>query len=124
MLNRGLMEAPTLSLVLPIYNEEEIIPELDRRLRGFLAGMETGLGNGVGESWEVIFVNATMGQRTWVAPLLKESSAAAEPRWLRSSLCNFGPASDGKDSRRALDRASGDDGGGDGRRSSGPARKR
>ena len=32
------MEAPTLSLVLPVYNEEEIIPELDRRLRATFEG--------------------------------------------------------------------------------------
>src|ERR1044072_6762667 len=33
------MEAPILSLVLPIFNEEAIIPELDRRLRALLAGV-------------------------------------------------------------------------------------
>ena len=32
------MDAPILSLVLPVYNEEKIIPELDRRLRAFLPG--------------------------------------------------------------------------------------
>ena len=30
------MNQPDLSVVIPIYNEEEIIPELDRRLRTFL----------------------------------------------------------------------------------------
>ena len=30
------MPSPVLSLVLPIYNEEAILPELDRRLRAFL----------------------------------------------------------------------------------------
>jgi len=103
MLNRGLMEAPTLSLVLPIYNEEEIIPELDRRLRGFLAGMETGLGNGVGESWEVIFVND--GSKDRSLPLLKEL-AAAEPRYKILSLSrNFGHQ---MAITAGLDRASGD----------------
>ena len=28
---------PTLSLVLPIYNEEEVIPELHKQLQAFLA---------------------------------------------------------------------------------------
>ena len=44
---------PALSLVLPVYNEEAIIPELDRRLRAFFAQLESG----VDERWEVIFVN-------------------------------------------------------------------
>ena len=43
------MERPTLSLVLPIYNEEEVIPELHKRLQDFLPRL--------GESCEVIFVN-------------------------------------------------------------------
>ncbi|MCG5055937.1 MAG: glycosyltransferase family 2 protein [Myxococcales bacterium] len=43
---------PTLSLVLPIYNEEAVIPELDRRLRAFFDGLPELAG-----SWEVVFVN-------------------------------------------------------------------
>ena len=78
------MEAPILSLVLPIYNEEATIPELDRRLRAFLAGV----GSGVGEAWEVIFVND--GSRDRSLALLKEL-AAAEPRYKVLSLSrNFG----------------------------------
>jgi dolichol-phosphate mannosyltransferase len=78
------MEAPVLSLVLPIYNEEEIIPELDRRLRRFLADV----GSGVGESWEVIFVND--GSKDRSLALLKEL-AAAEARYKVLSLSrNFG----------------------------------
>jgi glycosyltransferase involved in cell wall biosynthesis len=78
------MEAPILSLVLPIYNEEEIIPELDRRLRAFLADV----GSGVGESWEVIFVND--GSKDRSLPLLKDL-AAAEPRYKVLSFSrNFG----------------------------------
>jgi len=78
------MEGPVLSLVLPIFNEEAIIPELDRRLRGFLAGV----GAGVGESWEVIFVND--GSKDRSLALLKEL-AAAEPRYKVLSLSrNFG----------------------------------
>ncbi|MBN2194626.1 MAG: glycosyltransferase family 2 protein [Polyangiaceae bacterium] len=40
---------PALSLVIPIFNEEETIPELARRLEAFLAT--------VGETWEVVFVD-------------------------------------------------------------------
>jgi len=78
------MEGPVLSLVLPIFNEEAIIPELDRRLRAFLAGV----GSGVGESWEIIFVND--GSKDRSLALLKEL-AAAEPRYKIVSLSrNFG----------------------------------
>src|SRR5678815_4727938 len=78
------MEGPVLSLVLPIFNEEAIIPELDRRLRAFL----TDVGSGVGEAWEVIFVND--GSKDRSLALLKEL-AAAEPRYKVLSLSrNFG----------------------------------
>ncbi|MGC4092462.1 MAG: glycosyltransferase family 2 protein [Polyangiaceae bacterium] len=45
------MPSPLLSLVIPIYNEEETIPELDRRLGQLLSAPS------VGEDWEVVFVN-------------------------------------------------------------------
>src|SRR5678815_4285217 len=78
------MEGPVLSLVLPIFNEEAIIPELDRRLRAFL----TDVGSGVGDAWEVIFVND--GSKDRSLALLKEL-AAAEPRYKVLSLSrNFG----------------------------------
>ena len=78
------MDAPTLSLVLPIFNEEEIIPELDRRLRAFLADV----GGGVGDSWEVIFVND--GSKDQSLPMLR-ALAASEPRYkLLSFSRNFG----------------------------------
>ena len=78
------MEGPVLSLVLPIYNEEAIIPELDRRLRAFL----NDVGSGVGDAWEVIFVND--GSKDRSLALLKEL-AAAEPRYKVLSLSrNFG----------------------------------
>ena len=35
------MSRPTLSLVLPIYNEEEIIPELGRRLTAFFDDLDS-----------------------------------------------------------------------------------
>jgi glycosyltransferase involved in cell wall biosynthesis len=78
------MGAPTLSLVLPVFNEEAIIPELDRRLRAFFAD----LGEDIGDSWEVIFVND--GSRDQSLPLLKQL-AAAEPRYkILSFSRNFG----------------------------------
>lgn len=40
---------PTLSLVIPIFNEEETIPELHQRLSRFLAELDV--------SWEVVFVD-------------------------------------------------------------------
>jgi glycosyltransferase involved in cell wall biosynthesis len=45
-------QAPTLSLVIPVYDEEAVIPELDRRLRASLAGIPS-----VGDAWEVVFVD-------------------------------------------------------------------
>jgi dolichol-phosphate mannosyltransferase len=78
------MDAPILSLVLPVYNEEKIIPELDRRLRAFLADV----GSGVGESWEVLFVND--GSQDQSLALLT-ALAAGEPRYKVLSLSrNFG----------------------------------
>jgi dolichol-phosphate mannosyltransferase len=65
---------PAVSLVLPVYNEAGIIPELDRRLRAFFAEVESG----VGDNWEVIFVND--GSQDESLPLLKQL-AAAEPRY-------------------------------------------
>src|SRR4051812_3772387 len=96
------MEAPILSLVLPIFNEEAIIPELDRRLRAFLSGMDSG----VGDAWEVIFVND--GSKDRSRALLNEL-AAAEPRYKVLSLSrNFGHQ---LAITAGLDRASGEAGG-------------
>jgi polyisoprenyl-phosphate glycosyltransferase len=81
------MAGPVLSLVLPVYNEQAIIPELDRRLRALLADAD-GAGGGVGEAWEVIFVND--GSRDQSLSMLREL-AAAEPRYKVLSLSrNFG----------------------------------
>jgi len=93
------MDAPILSLVLPIYNEEKSIPELDRRLRAFLADV----GSGVGESWEAVFVND--GSSDGSLALLAEL-AAAEPRYKVLSLSrNFGHQ---MAITAGLDRANGD----------------
>jgi dolichol-phosphate mannosyltransferase len=71
---------PTLSVVIPVYNEEETIPELDRRLRAFLGEL--------GETWEVVFVDD--GSRDGSAKLL-EALAEKEPRYrLISFGRNFG----------------------------------
>jgi glycosyltransferase involved in cell wall biosynthesis len=78
------MRRPTLSLVLPIFNEEQIIPELGRRLAAFLADVASGIG----DSWEVIFVNDGSADRSQA--LLAEL-AAAEPRYKIVSFArNFG----------------------------------
>jgi glycosyltransferase involved in cell wall biosynthesis len=61
---------PTLSLVLPIFNEEPVIPELHKRLAAFLGD--------VGESWEVIFVDD--GSRDRSREMLR-ALAEQEPRY-------------------------------------------
>jgi polyisoprenyl-phosphate glycosyltransferase len=71
---------PTLSLVLPIYNEEPVIPELHRRLDEFLAE--------VGVTWEVVFVNDGSKDRSF--EMLSEI-CKQEPRFkLVSFARNFG----------------------------------
>jgi glycosyltransferase involved in cell wall biosynthesis len=78
------MRRPTLSLVIPIFNEEPIIPELDRRLRAFL----DQIGGDVGASWEVVFIDD--GSKDRSLALLKEL-AAAERRYKIIALSrNFG----------------------------------
>jgi dolichol-phosphate mannosyltransferase len=74
------MGRPTLSLVLPIYNEEAVIPELERRLRDFLATL--------GVSWEVVLVNDGSKDRSLE---LLQAMVKAEPRFrLLSFSRNFG----------------------------------
>lgn len=71
---------PTLSVVIPVFNEEETIPELDRRLHSFFAELS--------ETWEVIFVDD--GSRDASAKLLQEM-ANKEPRYKVISFSrNFG----------------------------------
>ncbi|HZR09923.1 MAG TPA: glycosyltransferase family 2 protein [Myxococcales bacterium] len=74
------MRGPVLSLVLPIYNEEAVIPELHARLQRFLPrlGLET----------EVVFVDD--GSRDRSLELLR-GIAASEPRYRVLSFArNFG----------------------------------
>jgi dolichol-phosphate mannosyltransferase len=74
------MDRPTLSFVLPIYNEEEVIPELHKRLTEFLAKLALPA--------EVIFVND--GSRDRSMELLR-GLAQGEPRYRVLSFArNFG----------------------------------
>jgi glycosyltransferase involved in cell wall biosynthesis len=77
------MPRPTLSLVIPIYNEELVIPELDRRLKAVL-----GSWADLVESWEVVFIND--GSKDDSLNQLR-AMAAAEPRYKVLSFArNFG----------------------------------
>jgi dolichol-phosphate mannosyltransferase len=46
------MQRPTLTVIIPIFNEEAVIPELARRLREVIRVWNTQI-----DSWEVVFVN-------------------------------------------------------------------
>lgn len=77
------MSRPTLTVVIPIFNEEEVIPELARRLREVIGVWERQI-----DSWEVVFVND--GSRDQSLSRLKDL-AAAEPRFKVISFSrNFG----------------------------------
>ena len=77
------MARPTLTLVIPIFNEEEVIPELARRLREVIQAWEALI-----DSWEVVFVND--GSRDKSFEQLK-GLAAEEPRFKVISFArNFG----------------------------------
>ena len=74
------MSRPTLSLVLPIYNEEEVIPELHTRLQEFL--------DKLGIACEVVFVND--GSKDLSMQMLR-GVALTEPRYkILSFARNFG----------------------------------
>jgi dolichol-phosphate mannosyltransferase len=53
------MTRPKLSVVIPVFNEEETIPELDRRLQALFAGLST-----VGHSWEAVFIDDGSSDRS------------------------------------------------------------
>ena len=77
------MPRTLLSLVIPMFNEELIISELDRRLRDLLRGLPE-----VGAAWEVIFVDD--GSKDHTLAML-ESLAASESRYKIISFSrNFG----------------------------------
>ena len=72
--------APAISVVVPVYNEEAVLPLLVERLRAVLTGL--------GESWEVIFIND--GSRDGTLAGLR-AAAATDPRLRYLSLSrNFG----------------------------------
>jgi glycosyltransferase involved in cell wall biosynthesis len=74
------VSSPTLSVVLPIYNEEEVLPELHRQLQVFLLALNA--------ETEVIFVND--GSRDASLSLLREISAADSRYRVLSFSRNFG----------------------------------
>jgi dolichol-phosphate mannosyltransferase len=77
------MSLPLLSVVIPVFNEEETIPELDRRLRAMLADLPQ-----IGDAWEVVFIDD--GSRDNSRKLLTEL-AESEPRYrLIGFSRNFG----------------------------------
>jgi glycosyltransferase involved in cell wall biosynthesis len=77
------MARPTLSLVIPIYNEEEVIPELEQRLHRVLAELEK-----VVDSWEVLFVEDGSRDRSFE---LLAAMAEREPRFKVLAFArNFG----------------------------------
>jgi polyisoprenyl-phosphate glycosyltransferase len=77
------MQRPTLTVIIPIFNEEAVIPELARRLREVIQVWNTQI-----ESWEVVFVND--GSKDRSLDQLKQL-AAEEPRFKVISFArNFG----------------------------------
>jgi len=77
------MSRPTLTVVIPIFNEEEVIPELARRLREVIQVWNSQI-----DSWEVVFVND--GSKDKSFEQLK-TLAAEEPRFKVISFSrNFG----------------------------------
>lgn len=74
------MADPVFSVVVPLFNEEEVLPETIRRL--------TAVMEGIGESFEVILVND--GSRDGTMRIVREA-CAADPRFkLLSFSRNFG----------------------------------
>lgn len=73
-------ERPTLSLVLPVFNEEPVLPELRLRLSAFLES--------VGVTWEVIFVDDGSTDRS--LELLRELCSEDARYKLLSFSRNFG----------------------------------
>ncbi|MBR0680230.1 glycosyltransferase family 2 protein [Roseomonas eburnea] len=73
-------EAPALSIVVPAYNEQEVLPEFHRRLASALAGL--------GLVWEVVYVNDGSRDTTFEVML---GLQAADPRVAVLNLSrNFG----------------------------------
>jgi glycosyltransferase involved in cell wall biosynthesis len=77
------MDRPTLSLVIPIFNEEAVIPELDRRLKAVLAAWADLI-----DSWEVVFIND--GSRDDSLLQLRKMAEAESRYKVLSFARNFG----------------------------------
>jgi glycosyltransferase involved in cell wall biosynthesis len=77
------MARPTLSLVIPIFNEEPVIPELERRLSAVLGEIERTV-----DSWEVVFVDDGSKDRSFA--LLSESAQRESRYKVISFARNFG----------------------------------
>jgi polyisoprenyl-phosphate glycosyltransferase len=69
------MDRPTLSVVIPCYNEQDVLPELCRRLSDVLGEFEG--------SYEIVLVNDGSKDRTW--PILA-SMAATDPNVVAVNL--------------------------------------
>lgn len=57
------MDAPSLVIVVPCYNEEEVLPETAKRLKDVLVGMKAG--GKVSSSSTILFVNDGSRDHTW-----------------------------------------------------------
>jgi len=77
------MARPELSLIIPIFNEEQVIPELSRRLREVMGKLET-----VVRSWEVVFIDD--GSKDKSLPMLRELAANERRFKVLSFSRNFG----------------------------------
>jgi glycosyltransferase involved in cell wall biosynthesis len=73
-------ERPTLSVVIPLYNEQQTLPGLDRRLRGFLESLN--------ETWEVVFVDD--GSNDQSLAMLRDMAARERRYKVLSFSRNFG----------------------------------
>jgi len=73
-------DRPLLSIVIPCFNEQEVLPELFRRLQAAAATWA--------HSWEILCIDDGSRDRTWE---LLQAQAKADPRWKALRFArNFG----------------------------------
>ncbi len=73
-------DRPLLSIVIPCFNEQEVLPELFRRLQAAAATWD--------HTWEILCVDDGSGDRTWELLL---AQSRADPRWKALRFArNFG----------------------------------
>src|SRR5262245_40904299 len=77
------MERPELSIIIPIYNEAEVITELHRRLRDLMTRLEKSV-----RSCEILFIND--GSRDNSLNLLRQLAEAEQRFKIISFSRNFG----------------------------------